>query len=60
MDVAGVLRIVPDVACPPIDCADVAEWVARYDMPNALRAGAGRRESAAPARASCGDHECGV
>ncbi|MFJ3638004.1 hypothetical protein [Streptomyces sp. NPDC090112] len=33
-DVAAVLRIVPDVACPLADCADVAEWVAQYNARN--------------------------
>ncbi|MFE5519181.1 hypothetical protein ACFQ9Q_15890 [Streptomyces virginiae] len=30
-DIAEALRLVPDVAFPPVDCADVAEPVARYN-----------------------------
>ncbi|MFD9106313.1 hypothetical protein ACFVZN_35230 [Streptomyces virginiae] len=33
-DVAEALRLVPDVAFPPADCADVAEWVAQYNARN--------------------------
>ncbi|MFI7357014.1 hypothetical protein ACIBTP_24130 [Streptomyces avidinii] len=29
------LRLVPDVAFPPVECADVAEWVAQYNARNA-------------------------
>ncbi|WP_371591804.1 hypothetical protein [Streptomyces virginiae] len=30
------LRLVPDVAFPPADCRDVAEWVAQYNDRNTL------------------------
>ncbi|WP_404962179.1 hypothetical protein [Streptomyces sp. 147326] len=31
MNVPEALRLVPDVAFPPTECSDVAEWVARYN-----------------------------
>nr|MDT0518669.1 hypothetical protein [Streptomyces sp. DSM 41633] len=38
MNVPEALRLVPDVAYTPADCADVAEWVAQYNARNALEA----------------------
>ncbi|MFE5562890.1 hypothetical protein [Streptomyces sp. NPDC056544] len=35
VNVPEVLRLVPDVAYPPADCADVSEWVAQYNARNA-------------------------
>ncbi|MFE5523005.1 hypothetical protein ACFQ9Q_35630 [Streptomyces virginiae] len=33
-DIPEALRLVPDVAFPPVDCRDVAEWVAQYNARN--------------------------
>ncbi len=38
VNVPEALRLVPDVAYTPADCADVAEWVAQYNARNALEA----------------------
>ncbi|MFJ9944950.1 hypothetical protein [Streptomyces erythrochromogenes] len=40
-DAAEVLRLVPDVAFPPADCGDVAEWVAQYNARTNLMPTAG-------------------
>ncbi|MFK0016354.1 hypothetical protein [Streptomyces sp. NPDC091027] len=36
-DIPEALRLVPDVAFPPVDCCDVAEWAAQYNARNTLR-----------------------
>ncbi|MEV6682150.1 hypothetical protein AB0N09_35615 [Streptomyces erythrochromogenes] len=36
-DIPEALRLVPDVAFPPADCRDVAEWVAQYNTRNVLQ-----------------------
>ncbi|MFJ9933820.1 hypothetical protein ACIRSJ_11895 [Streptomyces virginiae] len=40
-EAAEALRLVPDVAFPPADCADVAEWVAQYNARTNLMPTAG-------------------
>ncbi|MFE7092936.1 hypothetical protein [Streptomyces erythrochromogenes] len=40
-DVAAEIRLVPDVAFPPADCGDVAEWVAQYNARTNLMPTAG-------------------
>ncbi|MEV8536725.1 hypothetical protein [Streptomyces sp. NPDC051211] len=34
VNVPETLRLVPDVAFPPVGCSDVAEWVAQYNARN--------------------------
>ncbi|MFF4427063.1 hypothetical protein ACFY04_41060 [Streptomyces sp. NPDC001549] len=36
VNVPEALRLVPDVAFPPADCSDVAEWVAQYNARNGM------------------------
>ncbi|MFE3865537.1 hypothetical protein ACFXPT_34685 [Streptomyces goshikiensis] len=36
-DIPEALRLVPDVAFPPADCHDAADWVAQYNTRNVLQ-----------------------
>ncbi|MFE6911958.1 hypothetical protein [Streptomyces erythrochromogenes] len=38
VNVPKTLRLVPEVAYPPADCPDVAEWIAQYNARNAMEA----------------------
>ncbi|MFD5414432.1 hypothetical protein [Streptomyces nojiriensis] len=42
VNVPEALRLVPDVAYPPADCSDVAEWVTQYNARNGMEAWAPR------------------
>ncbi|MFD8894723.1 MULTISPECIES: hypothetical protein [unclassified Streptomyces] len=42
VNVPGALRLGPDVAYPPADCSDVAEWVTQYNARNGMEAWAPR------------------
>lgn len=42
VNVPEALRLVPDVAFPPADCSDVAEWVTQYNARNGMEAWAPR------------------
>ncbi|MFD3722939.1 hypothetical protein [Streptomyces sp. NPDC058674] len=37
VNVPEALRLAPDVAFPPADCSDVAEWVAQYNARNGMK-----------------------
>ncbi|MFB7170637.1 hypothetical protein ACFCYM_07390 [Streptomyces sp. NPDC056254] len=37
VNVPETLQLVPDVAFPPADCSDVAEWVAQYNARNGMK-----------------------
>ncbi|MFK0047587.1 hypothetical protein ACIQU4_26515 [Streptomyces sp. NPDC090741] len=34
VNVREALRLVPDLAFPPVDCSDVADWAAQYNARN--------------------------